>query len=311
MKKNLYRVLSALLLLSLLISTVPALAATPLSHSLPTDVKEVRIERGKSAVVLITTVNSTKSGSLELTVKDYTNGKATIQHVTKKVKAGDKIKWKLDFDTELPNAKALTKHLVYTFKMDGKTSDYSLYLTYDKKTDTILVEKGTWYPDNTACCFGLPLRDMPRPKTDKWFHVTPIDLSLQGDQEFAYIGSNLYILGKVIVTVSGDTVFVNYHNFYESQGGNTKTTDEFMTIFHDLSEVTVNTARVPRSFAFGQPISIENDLDGDTNVLLFILNHVTYCDYVTGTHKLTRYWHNLQENKALRYQMELLMEQDN
>ena len=32
----------------------------------------------------------------------------------------------------------------------------------------------------------------------------------------------------------------------------------------------------PSNFAFGQPISILNHLDGDTHVLMFIRNRITY-----------------------------------
>ena len=61
-------------------------------------------------------------------------------------------------------------------------------------------------------------------------------------------------------------------------------------------------------FRFGDAVSIEKDLEGDTNVLLFIRNQVTYCDYVTNTHKLTRFWPNLPERKALREQMQIMMD---
>lgn len=313
MSRFLRSALSLLLIMGLMLSLVPATAASSsLSNEVPMEngkVKEVRLTRLQDEVVLITTIKATQSGVLSLKVMDYNNSKAVIQSETVPVSNGQTLEWKLSFDTNLPFEKNNIKHLVYEFTMDGKSYTYSLYLTYDSQTDTILVEKGTWYSNNTACSFGLPLRDMSHPKTDKWYHVTPVDLSIQGEQEFLYIASNLYIIGKVIVTVSGDYVFVNYYNYYTQQGGNTETLDEFMTLFHDMNEVTVNPAQAARSFNFGQPISITNDLDGDTNVLLFVLNHVTYRDYVTGTHKLTRYWHNLPEYKALRTQMELLMDQ--
>ncbi len=34
-------------------------------------------------------------------------------------------------------------------------------------------------------------------------------------------------------------------------------------------------------YAFGEPISVENDLGGDTGVLLYICNRATYCDHLS------------------------------
>lgn len=312
--QNIKRVLALVMGLCLLLTLVPALATNNFSNDFPKDdkgnYKTVTIARGGSAVCMVTSIKSTSSGTVKLTVINNTRQKTVVKTETRNVSAGDKIEWKLDFDDELPGAKQATEHYIMRVEMDGKTSDYSLFLTYNKKNDNITVEKGTWYNDNTACAIGLALRDMNNPVTSKWYHVVPVDLSIQGDQEFDYVGGNMYIIGKVTVTVSGDYVFVNYHNYYEGNGGNTETLSEYMTIFHDMSEVNQNAAEnmaAPRSFAFGQAISISRDLGGDTNVLLFVLNHVTYRDYVTGTHKLTRYWPNLDEYKAYRAELTELM----
>ena len=105
--------------------------------------------------------------------------------------------------------------------------------------------------------------------------------------------------------VAGDSVTVTYYNFYAKFDGKTETLTEFLTFFPDLKSVTnvePETMNVP-TYAFGQTISIENDLNGDTNVLLFIRNTVTYCDYPTNTAKLTRFWPNLPEHKELRQKM--------
>ena len=121
----------------------------------------------------------------------------------------------------------------------------------------------------------------------------------------------MYLIGEVYVDVNGDSVQVTYHNFYEDKDGKTETLTEYFTFFPDLKSVKdVNPETMDDlGFRFGQDISIENDLDGDTNALLFIRNQVTYCDYVTSQRKLTRFWPNLPERKALREQMMTMMEQ--
>ena len=63
-----------------------------------------------------------------------------------------------------------------------------------------------------------------------------------------------------------------------------------------------------RGFSFGRPVSIGRDLDGDTNVLLFVRNRVTYSSYVTSFCKLERYWPNLPRRAALRGTMLNLMD---
>ncbi len=315
MKKVFFRAAALMLMLSLLFTSIPtALAGTAFVNSMPKDEsgKEVpvKIARGHEEVVLLTKVSSTVSGQIKLTVLDMTK-QTTVKEETRTVSNGNTVKWKIAFDNAIPGDKQLTHHYLMRVEMDGKKEEYSLYLTYDEKDDIITVENCVWYKDNTACVFGLTLRDMKNPITDKWYTVAPIDLSIQGQQEFMYIASNIYIIGKITVTVDGDDVVVEYHNFYQDAGGNTSTLSEYMNIYHNLGEVkSVDPENIGSGFLFGQHISIQNDLQGDTNVLLFVLNHVTYCDYVLGYKKLTHYWPNLDENKAARKAMEQLMLQD-
>ena len=43
-------------------------------------------------------------------------------------------------------------------------------------------------------------------------------------------------------------------------------------------------------------------------MLLYVRNVVTYCDYVTSTHKLVRFWPNIQARLDLREQMKNRMD---
>ena len=103
---------------------------------------------------------------------------------------------------------------------------------------------------------------------------------------------------------------VTYHNFYQAQGGNTQTLTEYFTFFHDLNSVfEVEPERMGESgYLFSRPLSIARDLQGDTNVLLFVRNRVTYSTYAVSTHKLERYWPNLPQRAALRSRMLILMD---
>lgn len=136
-----------------------------------------------------------------------------------------------------------------------------------------------WYPKNTACVAGLEFREVKPSLTNKWWNFAAVDLSRVGEQVFEYVASNKYVVGSVIVKRDGDIVTVEWKlNKQGTTDANFKTDAEFLTFFHDIDSVeSVNPSEIHTSYKFGQPISISNDLNGDTNVLLYVLNTVSYC----------------------------------
>ncbi len=300
--KPILRVLALALLLTLVFS-VPAQAAAngmDISFEGP-----ITLTKGKSVKALTTKIRAAADGTVVYTLTDTAKKTVVYTETRTGVKAGQEIKWPVPYDDTNLTAKKPVKQIRASFLLDGNTYTFSLYYTYSEKDGTVTVEQGVWYPENTACSFGPAFRDVRPALTSKWYLFTPIDLTIQGRQTFEYIASNLYLIGEVYVDVYGDSVRVTYHNFYDGYGGNTTTLTEFYTFFHDLKSVTnvePETMGDP-GFCFGQEISIAEDLDGDTNVLLFVRNRVTYRDYVTDSHKLTRFWPNLKERRDLRNQM--------
>ncbi|MBE5786704.1 MAG: hypothetical protein E7324_04105 [Clostridiales bacterium] len=270
------------------------------------------LEAGDSASVLKTKISATNSGKIVYTLTDMASKQVIYTETRENVQPGDTLSWKAPYDDGGLTAAKPVKRVKAAFEMDGKTYTYSFYYRYEKsgKTVKIHVERATWYPNNTACSFGPQFREVRPSLTDKWYMFTPIDLSIQGRQEFEYAAGNLYIIGKVYVDVFGDSVTVSYENFYAQGGGNTETKEEFFTFFPDLASVTdVNPETMGvESFTFGQPLSIEKDLKGDTNVLLFVRNKVTYADYVTNSAKLTRFWINHPDRVEIREEMLALMD---
>ena len=299
-----------MLMVMLVSMLLPAQAAsTPLSISF---IGPVTLMEGESAPVLKTIVNSTKSGIIRYTLTDAVSGQIIFSQTRENVQSGALLSWPASYNDLGLSAKTPVKRITAAFEMDEKTYTYTFYYNYSVKNEKaqIAVEKATWYSNNTACSFGPQFRVLRPELTDKWYMFTPIDLTRQGRQIFEYVASNLYVIGKVLVDVDGDQVTVNYFNYYVSSGGNTETTQEFFTFLPDLSGVSnVDPETMPHpGFAFGQPLSIEKDLQGDTNVLLFIRNKVTYCDYVTHSVKLTRFWINHPDRVALRNEMMALMD---
>ena len=270
----------------------------------------VTLSAGQSVQALTTKINAAQDGTIVYSLTDTVKKTVVYTETKTDVTAGQEIAWPLPYyDADMSSSKSI-KEMRASFVLDGKTYSYTVYYQFSAKDGTVTSEKGTWYSKNTACSFGPAFRDLRPSLTDKWYTFTPVDLTRQGRQTFEYVASNLYVIGEVYVDVDGDSVRVSYHHFYEDQDCNTKTLTEFVTFFHDLSSVTNAEPETMEElgFRFGESISIENDLEGDTNVLLFIRNQVTYCDYVNNSHKLTRFWPNLPERKALREQMQAMMD---
>ena len=302
---------SVILLLALLLTSIPVLAADkPLTISY---LGNATISEGNAAAMLKTKINATQSGIVTFSLTDTVYKTVIYSAVKDNVAAGDEITWTVPYyDGGMSNKKPI-KLMRASFAMDGKTYSYNLYYNYAAKrneTPTVTIERNSLYTDNTACSFGPAFRDVQPGLTDKWYTFTPLDLTEQGRQTYEYVASNMYVIGEVYVDVLGDSVTVTYHNYYEDQEGKTKTLAEYFTIFPDLDSVTGVEPETMDDigFRFGQAISIRKDLEGDTNVLLFIRNRVTYSTYVTDKNKLTRFWPNLPERVRIRDTMLEIMD---
>ena len=129
------------------------------------------------------------------------------------------------------------------------------------------------YHLNSVCSFGPKFRDISRKLTEEWYMFTPIDLSEDGVQTFELISGNMYIIGEVTVTVKNGTFQVDYMYY----GSGIDVNDEYFTIFPDFDSVTTEDLEKPKKrFDYGRAYDIDFRLDGDTDVLLFVCNTVTF-----------------------------------
>lgn len=155
---------------------------------------------------------------------------------------------------------------------------------------------------------GLAFRDEKPELTGKWYNFTPVDLGRNGDQIYDLVAGNKFLLGKVTVGVKGDEVIVNYATTY-GRHGNVIMESEYLTFFPDLGSVTsVEPEDLGEGFKFGEPLSIENDLNGDTRVLLFVRNVATFADHVQHDMPRVRYWPNIPDRVAWREALRSLMD---
>ena len=160
------------------------------------------------------------------------------------------------------------------------------------KEEVIPYVTTTWFYNNTASTQGLRFRDVNPELTGKWYMFTPVDLSVDGVQEIPIIASNMYYIGNLTLTVAEGNVTAEYKM---ARGVNVRS--EFLSYFADLSLVEkVEPAQIAyKKLPFGEPVSIEEELKGDTNVLLYTHFVVDYNDDLN----IQRFFTSSKEYKAL------------
>ncbi len=166
-----------------------------------------------------------------------------------------------------------------------------------------------YLPRNTVSSFGPQFRVLTPGLTKEWFMFTPINLAIQGRQAFTLVGGNMYEVGEVYVDVAGDMVTVSYMYYYEGATEKVKRGDEFLHFFHDYTSVTtVDYKQISSPFAYGRPFSITNDLGGDTNVLMFVRNILSFYRFPMPEKMLSRNYPKSQARTAERGAMLAMMD---
>ena len=131
-----------------------------------------------------------------------------------------------------------------------------------------------WRLHQSVCSLGIRFRDIAPQLTKEWDMFTPLDLSRDGEQTLPLLAANVNEVGDVTITVKNGTVTVTYKINWPAEE-----LDMAFALLPDLSSVTkVDIASMP-CYSFGQPVSIQNDLNGDTRVLLYVKGYVNY-DYL-------------------------------
>ncbi len=133
------------------------------------------------------------------------------------------------------------------------------------------------YVHMTVSSIGPRFRDVCD-VTDKWHMFTLIDLSQDGETLFDLVAGNSHLIGTMKVTVLEGQVTFTYELFSDE----IKMTSEFLTIFPDLESVKTLDIEKLTAYAFNEPISIADQLSGDTSVLVYVLCECSYRDDVRG-----------------------------
>ncbi|MBR1820859.1 MAG: hypothetical protein IJ769_04475 [Clostridia bacterium] len=117
--------------------------------------------------------------------------------------------------------------------------------------------------------------------------------------------------GKATVTVADGNVTVDYKYFGNPAYVNNIPSTECVAWFTDVADITTEFLDAPESdLAFGQAVSIAEELNGQDTALLFICNRTTYSDndYFNNGTGLARYWRNEEPWPAYRVSLKAMLD---
>jgi hypothetical protein len=140
--------------------------------------------------------------------------------------------------------------------------------------------KSEWWRDNTACAFGLRIRDEKPDVTDKWYMLAAVDLKKDGVQEFPLIASNAYVVGTVYVTVDKGAVKARY----ELGTNEAVVKEEYLAWFGSMDDMKTAEPEDMTSQAVPlmEPVNIAEMFPGADSVLLFLRLKLDYDIYADG-----------------------------
>lgn len=131
----------------------------------------------------------------------------------------------------------------------------------------------------TVCTHGIRFRDLDNPITKDWYMFTPVDLSVEGEQTIDLIAGNMHQIGTATILVKDGKVTVTTA---VNNARNIAYEEEFLTFVPALADLTGLDFEAMTNYNFGEEISIEEALGGDTKVLLLIRNRAWYEDTADG-----------------------------
>ena len=160
------------------------------------------------------------------------------------------------------------------------------------------------YKNNTVSVLGLSLRDLEL--SDKWYNVVPVDLTQPSTVTIPLVAANMYYFAYATVEVGEETVTVTY----ELPEGNVTLEGECLQWFNSFEEITDEFLENPQgAYAFGEPVSLEDDLRGQNVALLFICNRVSYTQPLTNKGEmLIRYYASNPEWVAWREEINAVLD---
>lgn len=117
------------------------------------------------------------------------------------------------------------------------------------------------------CSLGLRLRDVQPEKTDKWYMLTPLDLTQEGEYSYPLIADDKYIVGEIKVRLQDDSLTLSCRLF-SSRSEILKPSIRFFGNLDEVSEKALETRK--GSISFDNPMSIKHYFKDASYVLMSI-----------------------------------------
>ena len=129
------------------------------------------------------------------------------------------------------------------------------------------------------CSFGLPLRELLPGQSDKWYMLTPVDLTREGLQRYPIIANGSHIIGEVSLLIRDGTLTLS-NTLYDSRSEVLKPSVRFFRSLDGLTEKDVEARR--NQLKYDQPISIARTFKDASIVLMSLRCDGIYDDAAPG-----------------------------
>ena len=152
-----------------------------------------------------------------------------------------------------------------------------------------------WFPKNTLGLAAVSMKDLGI--SSDWHNVAPVDLTKDGTTVFTLVGADAWILGQAYVTVADGNVTVDYAIL----DGHGYMKEEKLNWFLSKADLTEENLKAESNYAFGEPVSIADQLGGAETAILFIDSKITFRQpYFDAFNYSTRYYRNRENWKEYR-----------
>ncbi len=199
---------------------------------------------------------------------------------------------------------------IYLKYSRSATIQYTITLTVGDQTYTFpFYRKLMVLKNNSACTFGVRIKQLDKGLTDAWTMATPIDLAEiaalpGGVKRFNVCASNMYVIGTVSVRVQDGNLRVSLQLAEDNTLDNSKfeiLDQRLFLITSPLDWNSIDPRRLTENeFEIGTDISLEDRLPGVQYAVMYLPIKLTY-----DPNGLERFSYNTKEDLELIRQLEI------
>lgn len=161
-------------------------------------------------------------------------------------------------------------------KYTGGTTEYKIILTAgDRKWQIPFYRRQMKLTHNTACSYGVRIREAAPGVTKGWGMATVVDIS-KGSLTVPLCASDQYVIGKVDILTEGDALWVEILPLEDIELTVHKQKIYAVTDPQTLTGLDESALENQFSFEPGQRVTVSRDLKGNQYVILYLAMEVSY-----------------------------------